>query len=237
MKLLFLIIIMSFGKEINTLIKQGLNNLVSITEEFIHPNTEHLFTNDLKKEHILPYKFTKQSYLSIDDRYDIGNYIYYKKLSNTNTAIWNNKKLNISHISYRGSKDIEDYLITDLEVFLNKVHQSERFKKALNITYQVRNKYGTNLEISGHSLGGTIATYITSCIGKHSWFHKATTFNPGTSPLTTKKNYQFCHKLTHLRRFGDIVCLANPIFGNSIIYHTDLDDLHSINGWNIPKKN
>lgn len=134
MKLLFLIIIMSFGKELNTLIKQGLNNLVSITEEFIHPNTEHIYSNNLKKEHILPYKFTKQTYLSIENRYDIGNFIYDKKLSNTNTAIWNNKKLNISHISYRGSKDIEDYLITDLEVFLNKFDQSDRFKKALKVT-------------------------------------------------------------------------------------------------------
>ena len=226
---------MTFSKDINLLIKQGLNNLVSITEEFINPDTEHIYSNYLKNEHVLPYKFTKQSYLSNEKRHNIGNYIYDKRLSNINTAIWNNKNLNISHISYRGSKDIEDFIITDLEVFLDKIDQSERFKKALNLTYQVRNKYGSNIEISGHSLGGTIASYITSHLGKYSWFYKATTFNPGTTPLTSKLNYEYSYKITHLRRFGDIVCLSNPIFGNSIIYHCDLKDLHSINGWIVPK--
>lgn len=222
---------MSFEKEINSIIKQGFSNLISITEEFINPKTEHLHSNNLKTEHILPYKFTKQSYLSIEKRYDIDNYIYDKKLSNTNTSIWYNKNLNTSHISYRGSKDIEDYIITDIEVLLNKIDQSERFKKALKLTYQVRNKYNSNIEISGHSLGGTIVTYITSHLGFYPWFNKATTFNPGTSPLTPKKNYKFSYKLTHLRRFGDIFCLSTPIFGNSIIYHCDLENLHSINGW------
>ena len=216
----------------NDIFNKGIQYLSSISSDFIDSENIHLKNNYLFEEHKLPYLFTKQSYLPINNRYSIGNYIYDNITSTINTAIWNNYIDKITHISYRGSYDIEDYIKSDIDILLDKQSDSSRFKESLKLTKScVKKDY--KIEVSGHSLGGSIAIFITNQLGMNDWFLRAITFNPAISPNSVKIVNIFENKIVHLRKFKDIFTITSPPFGKSIIYY-DVNDVlktHSIQNW------
>lgn len=75
----------------------------------------------------------------------------------------------------KGAKDVW----ADVHIFQGTQDQSEEFKKAERQYLAVTKKYGNeNVDLTGHSLGGSKAAYISSKYGA-----QAETFNQGMTPL------------------------------------------------------
>lgn len=87
-------------------------------------------------------------------------------------------------IAFRGTnltkKDIKADVATDVKaVATGNAKQDRRFLEAQQVVKQVRKALpGVHIQVTGHSLGGTIAQYI----GRLFCF-PGTSFNPGSSPV------------------------------------------------------
>ena len=91
--------------------------------------------------------------------------VFVKKIGNGHKVI----------ISFRGTANTQD-IVTDVGIV--KGERAGRFLKAMDQAKKVIAKYGrANVEVTGHSLGGTIARYISEHLGL-----KGKAFNPGASP-------------------------------------------------------
>ena len=129
------------------------------------------------------YEFADASYLEPGKRQDIGDYEYDTELSNANTAVYHNKKTKKTHVANRGSTTAYDWLVSDAQIAAGVEGLGNRFNSALHTTQKAHDKWGYEVETSGHSLGGGVSTYVTEKLGDEDWFGKSTTFNSGVSSL------------------------------------------------------
>jgi hypothetical protein len=107
---------------------------------------------------------------------------YLPKLSTKNYKTFLDKRTGKAIISYRGTdiKNLSD-LSADTAIFFGVEPLSQRFNDALLHAKAVEKTVGRgNVELTGHSLGGSEALYVTENTGMPS-----VTFNPG------KTFYQF----------------------------------------------
>lgn len=106
---------------------------------------------------------------------------HYRKdleLSTSNHSVYHNTKTNKAVIAYRGTDpNNRDDLATDALLAMGVAGSSARFKGAVEVAKRAQRKYGANnVELTGHSLGGTQAVHVSQQLGL-----KATAFNPGAS--------------------------------------------------------
>jgi len=109
-----------------------------------------------------------------------------QELSTTETAIYANDQVLI--ISFRGTDNKSDILVSDLQIALSSLDQnSSRVKSALKLTKEVMKKYlRYSYLLTGHSLGGSIGDIVSSITGI-----PAHTFNIGSS-VNTKSECKLC---------------------------------------------
>jgi hypothetical protein len=85
----------------------------------------------------------------------LGNfgYTYDDELSRPNAKVFVDKK-GRPNIAYRGSRRVEDWLISDPLTLFGLDKYDKRVTEAKQLTSQVEQKYGKKADTFGHSLGG-----------------------------------------------------------------------------------
>ena len=171
----------------------------------------------------LAFQFSKQSYKKANERGNVGDYEYDPSLSNTDTAVWHNKKDRKTHVSNRGSTSAYDWLVSDAQIATGMEDRGARFQKAVKRTQQAHDKHGYDVSTSGHSLGGKASAYVTEKLGDQDWYEHGTGFNQGNSSLgrdglLSKQRRacrrktgrpKYCDKQTNVKEKGDYVSQRN----------------------------
>jgi hypothetical protein len=130
----------------------------------------------------LAFASTNTSYLGTDNKY--GKFLKEngfeldQELSNDREKIFYNKDTKKSIIAYKGTTDYKD-IKADIEAIGLGNYEQKEFELANKSYENVKNKYGDNILLSGHSLGGSKAINVGKKYNKES---NAVVFNPGTSP-------------------------------------------------------
>jgi hypothetical protein len=185
----------------------------------------------LDEEDAPAFQFTQQSYKKEGDRSNVGDYEYDKELSNVDTAVWHDKTSKKTHVSNRGSTSAYDWAVSDAQIATGTEGSGARFNNALNTTRLAHEKYGYNVQTSGHSLGGKVSAYTTEKLGNEAWYDKGTGFNQGTSAvgrdsLWSKQRRDcssanppaYCAKQTNIKHEGDPVSMNKDAFGTTKLY-------------------
>lgn len=139
-------------------------------------------------------------------RAEVEGYEIDKKLSNPKGTVYRNKatgKVTIgfagTQISKKGWKQGAKDIMADIHIATATEADSEEFKKAERQYKAVVKKYGAeNVDVTGHSLGGTKAAYLSHKYGVH-----AETFNQGASP-TGSEEWNLTNVTAHVST-GDVV--------------------------------
>mgnify|MGYP000105397479 CR=1 FL=1 len=142
---------------------------------------------------------------------------YVPSLSDNNHTTFYNRKTGKAVISYRGTDlgNVKD-LFTDTAIFFGVERMTPRFSDALDTAKKAQKMYGKkNVEVTGHSLGGSQALYVTSKTGIPSY-----AYNPGK----TFQQYDLLSRYDSVRDFFCPSCnKINP--SNSTVYTTGLDPI------------
>ena len=164
--------------------------------------------------------FTHQSYQPEEERIrEWHNWIYDEGLSDYNTAIYHNHGLQRTHVAHRGSKDFyEDWYTSDYHIAMGTEERDARFGKAISLTEQAYLQNGYITDVSGHSLGGSLASHVNKNLGNNWWYGKTTTWNAGVSEVAKGSHSHraahecngpsppvYCGKITHIKQEGDLV--------------------------------
>ena len=164
-------------------------------------------------------------------RENIGNYEYDKSLSDHNTAVWHNHKTETTVVAHRGSVDAEDWFISDRKILTANQLKDARFQKGIQTVEDAHAKHGYDVEVTGHSLGGSITTASAYAHADKSWFKKGVTFNPGVSPFHPYSDAKLAEragsKLIHHRIVGDPISATPTPFGKTVTYHVPGQHLSS----------
>jgi len=146
-----------------------------------------------------------------------NTYDYVPSLSNGNHSTFFNRKTNKAVIAYRGTdlSNIKD-LFTDAAIFFGVERMTPRFADALDTAKAAQKQFGKrNVEVTGHSLGGSQALYVTSKTGIPSY-----AYNPGK----TFERFDLLSRYDDVRDFFCPKCdKMNP--SNTTIYTTGLDPI------------
>ena len=135
-----------------------------------------------------------------------------ENLSDNYSTVFKNK--NDIVISYRGTNPthLED-LVADTHIAIGNEKGSIRFQNALskyNLVKQIMGK-NSNVIVTGHSLGGSLAHYVAKNTGAESHL-----FNLGSSPLDFVKNNTFDYNENIYHIDGDPLSMSNSILqGNN----------------------
>lgn len=118
----------------------------------------------------------------------VEGYTIDPELTYGNITTYKNNKTGKATVSFAGTKGVKD-IKSDLAILAGVEQNDPQFQQALEMSKKAVKKYGQeNVHVTGHSLGGTKATYVSSKLGI-----KATTFNQGW----------FGGSLTHATSIGD----------------------------------
>ena len=147
----------------------------------------------------------KNSYASSINQSQFGadkGYVFDKDLSSHNQQVYFHPEQKKLLVSIAGTHNVND-LLTDTRLMTGGLKNTDRYKEADKILQQAKNKYGVNnAVVSGHSLGGSIASAIGSSGDKIITLDKGQTIGN-----TTRKNEQA------LRSAGDVVSLLGAKSG------------------------
>jgi len=102
-------------------------------------------------------------------------------------------------ITYRGSNNVKDWLISDAALALGLEKYDPRFMKSQKLVDTVERKYGKQVTTTGHSLGGSLAEYSNP-------HGKVITVDKGVGLSTLGKTIS--KKQTDIRGQNDIVSLG-----------------------------
>ena len=116
-------------------------------------------------------------------------YKYDSILSNDNEQVYYNPTTNKLIFNVSGSHTLKDWLVTDVDLALGKLKNTDRYKEAKQRLTQAKQKYNTDhATISGQSLGGSIAGYIGNRSDDVYTLNKGVTF--GMKNRDNEKHYR-----------------------------------------------
>ncbi|KAJ1632514.1 hypothetical protein T492DRAFT_1113975 [Pavlovales sp. CCMP2436] len=102
----------------------------------------------------------RASYLSLDKASTFGDSLGFdldRQLSKDNTLVFIDKRTNQPTIVHRGSVTPRDWLVDDVLIAAGSNHETQRLRRARQITAAAEVKYKTKSNAVGHSLGGRLA--------------------------------------------------------------------------------
>jgi glutathione peroxidase-family protein len=136
----------------------------------------------------------------------IHGYKIDQALSDKETKVFVNQKGKVI-VSFRGTAATQD-LVSDLGIVTGD--RGARFIKSLDVTKKAIAKYGQeNVEVTGHSLGGTIARHVSEKLGL-----KGKAFNPGASPFEAVTGHvERGHHIKTIINIGDPI--SNSLIGGA----------------------
>lgn len=136
-----------------------------------------------------------------------------RELSNVDRTTWLNKRTGHATVVYRATDptNMRD-LGTDALLAFGLEHKSSRFKHAEEVAQQAKSKYGDNVHLAGHSLGGSLAMNASAKTGL-----KANVYNPGSSVIVAAKQ---AFKPKDYSKVTNNVVLGDPISNPSMLYRT-----------------
>ena len=140
---------------------------------------------------------------------DIRNYKLDSILSTEEHLIFHNARNAHTILAFRGSNRIRDWG-TNLGILTSVESFSARFSRSEKVALRTLDKYGKNVTVTGHSLGGSIGQEIAM---KHDLdahiFNSAESAIQNISKKTLEVLGQDTSRITHYRTHGDIVSLSN----------------------------
>lgn len=160
------------------LITQGLQN---IKEEIVKIDRKiekkQLKKKGLKFSNFDPDDFLfldmiRETYKNVFTRKDIGDFEYIKDFSSDEMGVYKNDELKIMVLSFKGTTSAGE-LLQDLYLTVGNLPRKV-FRKSLNeIEEVISMNPGYKIILTGHSLGGTKALYLSSKTG-----YEGVVFNP-----------------------------------------------------------
>ena len=195
--------------------------------EFIEKKQGATETDIMSDETKLHAHLANQSYSKIGEREkNLGGYELDTSFNDKKHAVYHNKKLGKTVISYRGTDptDPED-MYNDAHIIKGTQASTDRYKRSEKLFDSVSSKYGSNITSVGHSLGGNISEHIARTKGG-----KAETFNTGRG---ADKSYlkasvrcklpsppKYCSSVKRHHIVGDALSMANKGYGEGHSYKT-----------------
>ena len=139
------------------------------------------------------HKVIKNSYARKKDQknaFKDKGYVYDEQLSNKNNAIYYNPETKKVMHSVKGTNPFSAKdLYTDAMLSLGMLKKTDRYKDSHKKLRQAKEKYGTDTaDIVGHSLGGSISSYIGSKNDKVHTLDKGATI--GTKTRSREKAFR-----------------------------------------------
>ena len=182
----------------------------------------HLGNVDLPSEHHDARFFASQAYAASPA--NRGGYLFQPALSTPEHAVWYNAYKKDVHVAFRGtvptnSKD----LVSDAMLMARAEGSNARFADAVSTLESLARKYSdTSLSVSGHSLGGQLATHVLHHASDATAVRiaKVTTFNKASTPLPTGFHFKEARtsKQTNIKQAGDVVSeAAEPNDSHTIV--------------------
>ena len=182
----------------------------------------HLGNVDLPNEHHDARFFASQAYAASPA--NRGGYLFQPALSTPEHAVWYNAYKKDVHVAFRGtvptnSKD----LVSDAMLMARAEGSNARFADAVSTLESLARKYSdTSLSVSGHSLGGQLATHVLHHASDATAVRIAgvTTFNKASTPLPTGFHFKEARtsKQTNIKQAGDVVSeAAEPNDSHTIV--------------------
>ena len=194
---------------------------------FIEKKQDAKDTDTMSDEAKLHAHLANQSYNKIGEREkNLGGYEIDLSFNDKKHAVYHNKKLGKTVISYRGTDptDAED-MYNDAHIIKGTQASTDRYKRSEALYDNVSKKYGKGITSVGHSLGGNISEHIARKKGG-----RAETFNTGRG---LDKDYAkasircklpdppaFCSKVKRHHIVGDALSMANKGVGKGSSYKT-----------------
>lgn len=120
-------------------------------------------------------RLSNEVYKGVNDRQNIEDHRQDNEFRGPHHAVYVDKQQR-PVIVFRGTKDVAD-LGVDADILLGQ-RKHKRFDEAVELERRVRRKYGRAPQLTGHSLGGSIANHVSQ---KND--NQAVVFNPGSSPF------------------------------------------------------
>lgn len=127
------------------------------------------------------------------------NYTLDKKLSTKEAKVFVDKSGN-ANIAVRGSKSAKDFLISDPLLLMGLSKLDPRQKQTNKLIKKTKAKYGSDVNLYGHSLGGSLVSNAKTK-------GKITTFNKGAGIADFGKKIK--KNQTDIRTSGDLVSLIS----------------------------
>jgi hypothetical protein len=163
-------------------------------------------------------------------------------MSTDQHAVYHNKKTKHTVLAMRGTvpTDLRD-LKSDKAILQGKEAGETRFKQSLETYDRVKQQYGGEVHVTGHSLGGSLSNHVAKLKGA-----RATTFNAGQS--ATKSHAKdvegcrltlnppaWCSRIRTHKIGGDVISTLAGGYGDTHIYQSKgLKGSHSMANF-IPK--
>ena len=125
-------------------------------------------------------------------------YIKDKKLSSDNQKVFYNPENKKLLVNVAGTHNLKDFG-TDVQLALGNLKNTSRYKEAKKVLEKAKKKYNdSDVTVTGHSLGGSIGSGITSKKDKFLGFDSGYTLGQQT------RNYD---GFKHYRTAGDLVSI------------------------------
>ncbi|KAJ1634436.1 hypothetical protein T492DRAFT_836865 [Pavlovales sp. CCMP2436] len=102
----------------------------------------------------------RASYLTLDQAGTFGNTLGFtldRQLSQADTLVYTDNRTGQPTIVHRGSTSARDYLVDDALITFGSGRETQRQRRAREITIATERKYNIPSNTTGHSLGGRLA--------------------------------------------------------------------------------
>ena len=183
-------------------------------------------------------RLSDKSYLPHDDRIDTGAFLLIKEVdlpSGYHGVIYKNLRTDEYVVAHTGTEfdtdKLRDAVLTDAQMALLKVNQQlDDARDLVELAIEMARQDGTNVTVTGHSLGGFLAQ-VTS----HEYGLRGETFNAYGAAGLYGVPEGGSQVVNHVRA-TDMVGAANRHFGETRVYATQQDIDILLRGGSLPSQ-